>query len=142
MVGGYLQLYLLRKVNFTREAVRSGFPHCVNIEIKMSDSAVSHTHTQWHFLVYHSVPATTLAHFADELAAFSTLRALADSVSFSLQALLVSSPSGMREGAPVFLSVCPLSPPPPLCRFSPFALSAVPSVFLAVSFRFLPPRSS
>lgn len=31
VVGGYLQLYLLRKENVTREAVRSGFPHCVNI---------------------------------------------------------------------------------------------------------------
>lgn len=90
---------------------------------------------------YQSVEHDTLAHFVDELAAFSTLRALADSVSFSLQALLISSPSGVREGAPVFLSVCPLSPPPTLCRFSPFALSALPSVFLAVSFCCVPPRS-
>lgn len=56
--------------------------------------------------VYWTVQHNTKVILGDEFAA-STLffQAVPDSVSFSLQTPFVSSPSGMREGDPVFLSV-------------------------------------
>ena len=56
--------------------------------------------------VYRKVKRNTMANFgAFTLLFFFYPQAVHDSVFFSLQTAFVSSPSGLREGDPVFLSV-------------------------------------